>query len=216
MIGSISTLHLTTRSCSMTSTLDTGKVAANLGTDARTLRKFLRSSASPLEAVGQGARYAITEADLPELREKFEAWRSGKRSSTSTPRSAAPRRPKVKAVEKADPLENDDIMIRVTSTIGDRQRAHGVICNHTWSHPKVKGMTVKCTGGTVAGTKFCKYHQQITWCGGEEPVVMICGPSPELKNNPSGHPYCRYHAGDISEQEFNQLLLDNPDADILE
>lgn len=201
----------------MTSTtLDTGKVASELGTDARTLRKFLRSDASPLEPVGQGARYAITQADIPELKEKFDAWRSGKRpSSTTSQRSAGARKPRTRIVEKTDPLEDDNVMIRITSTIGERQRAHGVICNHSWPHPKVKGMPVKCTNPTVDGTRFCKFHPQITWCGGEEPVTMICGPSPEIKNNPTGHPHCRYHAGDISEDEFNQLLLDNPDADVL-
>lgn len=200
----------------MTSTLDTAKVASELGTDARTLRKFLRSDASPLEAVGQGARYAITDADLPELKEKFDAWRSGKRASSTSTRSAAARKPRARVVEKTDPLESDDLLVRITSTIGDRQRAHGVICNHTWPHPKVKGMMVKCTNNSVAGSRYCKFHPQITWCGGSEPVMAICGPSPELKNNPTGHPHCRWHAGDISEDDFNQLLLDNPDADILD
>lgn len=199
----------------MTSTLDTAKVAAQLGTDARTLRKFLRSNASPLEPVGQGARYAITDADIPELQEKFDAWRSGKRS-TSTPKSSTPRKVRARAVEKIDPLESDNIMVRLGSSIGDRQRAHGVICNHSWPHPKVKGMTVKCNQPTVKDSRYCKWHPQITWCGGEEPVSMICGPSPELKNQPTGHPFCRYHNGDISEKEFNELLLDNPDADVLE
>lgn len=201
----------------MTSLLGTDKVASELGTDARTLRKFLRSDSSPLEPVGQGARYAITDADIPELREKFDAWRLGKRATVASKgdKTSAPRRPRARIVEKTDPLEGDDVMVRLTSTIGDRQRMHGVICNHTWQHPRVKGLPVKCTANTVTGTRYCKHHPQLTWCGDAEPDPALCGPSPEIRNNPSGHPYCRYHNGDISEAEFNQLLLDNPDAKML-
>lgn len=197
--------------------MDTGKAASELGTDARTFRKFLRSAASPLEPVGQGARYVIRQSDLPELKEKFAGWQSGKSpSSTRTPRSTEPRARRARAVQKADPLAADDILTRLNSTIGARQRAHGLICNHSWSHPKVKNLTVNCTNNTVDGTKFCKFHTQVTWCGDEEPIALICGPSPEVPNQPTGHPYCRYHNGDISEKEFNELLLDNPDGDVIE
>jgi hypothetical protein len=201
-----------------TDSLDTAKVASELGTDARTLRKFLRSSASPLAPVGQGARYVIGQDDLPELKTKFTAWQSGKSPSRSdrTSASGEPKRRASRAVAKVDPLSEDDMLARLNSSIGDRQRKHGVICSHSWPHPKVKGLTVKCTSPTVAGTRFCKFHPQVTWCGDEEPIALICGPSPELHNQPTGHPYCRYHNGDISEKEFNKILLDNPDGNVIE
>jgi hypothetical protein len=114
-----------------------------------------------------------------------------------------------------DPLAGDDLMTRTQMSIADRQRKAGVICNHSWPHPNVKGLTVKCTNANQKGTRFCRFHQQMTWCGGDEPNPAICGPSPESKNAPTGHPYCKYHNGDISEEEFNGLLVDNPDAEML-
>jgi hypothetical protein len=203
----------------MVDSLDTAKAAADIGTDARTLRKFLRSNASPLQPVGQGARYVITPTDIPVLKEKFESWRGGKRakvnSSSTAPRSSGQKRGRSKATDKVDPLEGDDLIVRLTSTIAQRQRAHGVICRHSWPHPKVKGLTVNCTAPTVADSVFCKHHTQLTWCGSDEPDPAICGPSPKMINMPTGHPHCKYHAGDISEEDFNQLLLDNPDAGML-
>lgn len=48
--------------------------ARKLGTDARTLRKFLRSDASPFEPVGQGARYVFDEELFEVLKTAFEEW----------------------------------------------------------------------------------------------------------------------------------------------
>lgn len=59
----------------MTSTaLSTADIANELGTSPRTLRQFLRSASSTYTAVGSGARYAFTDADLPTLRNRFAAW----------------------------------------------------------------------------------------------------------------------------------------------
>lgn len=51
--------------------------ARELNSDARTLRKFLRSDASPFEAVGQGRRYEFDQEDFHLLRVHFEAWLAG-------------------------------------------------------------------------------------------------------------------------------------------
>lgn len=51
--------------------------ARQLDTDARTLRKFLRSHASPFEAVGQGQRYVFNQEDFKLLRVSFNAWLQG-------------------------------------------------------------------------------------------------------------------------------------------
>lgn len=55
--------------------LDTHAVAAELGIDARALRRFLRQHKS-YENVGMGGRYVFTSADLPGLRHNLKA--SGK------------------------------------------------------------------------------------------------------------------------------------------
>jgi len=63
--------------------------ATALGTDARTLRKFLRKSNG---LVGQGQRWMIEADSIPALREEFTAWiqRAGtsSRSTTGIPADA--------------------------------------------------------------------------------------------------------------------------------
>lgn len=51
------------------------QVATRCGTDAKTLRKFLRSSHSTAEPVGQGGRYEFDASDLPLIKREFAAWR---------------------------------------------------------------------------------------------------------------------------------------------
>lgn len=193
--------------------LTTNDIAGELGTTPRNLRKFLRSPSSPYQPVGQGSRYNISSTDLADLKKLFETWvsRPGSRAtsteatpSTSTRRS--PKRPKTKIVDKVDPLEEDDLMFRLTHTVADRQRHHGVICNYSWSHPKVRGLDEKCSGLTVKGTRFCPIHQQVTYCGDMEPVDGLCGPG---GRHPK--PYCQYHNGDLSEAEFDELVTLPPE-----
>jgi len=67
----------------MTEEFHTAKgVAHELGTDARTLRKFLRSEDSPFEAVGQGARYAFDAEDVKLLKQAFQAFLKKKQTKT--------------------------------------------------------------------------------------------------------------------------------------
>lgn len=64
----------------MPETLSAKEAAAALGTDARTLRKFLRSKAQDVvEPVGQGKRYAITKDEIKKLKKAFLAWSEGAR-----------------------------------------------------------------------------------------------------------------------------------------
>lgn len=53
--------------------MSTTEVATQFETDARTLRKFLRSEGA---GVGKGARYALpsTKRDLNSLQKRFTAW----------------------------------------------------------------------------------------------------------------------------------------------
>ena len=197
----------------MSSSLSTADIADSLGCTARALRKFLRSSASPYEPVGQGARYNIDAEDLVELKEKYESWvsRPGSRSTSTDARTdvkRTPRKPKTKIVERVDPLADDgDLMFRLTHTVGERQRLAGVICSYEWHHPKVTGLDVKCSRPTVKGTKFCETHPQVVYCGDPiEPVDDLCGPGGKLPK-----PYCEYHNGDISDDELETYLATHPE-----
>jgi hypothetical protein len=68
----------------MPETFSAKQVAVRIGTDAKTLRKFLRSSASPYEAVGQGGRYEFPKGDLAKIKKHFLQWQQGKRAATVT------------------------------------------------------------------------------------------------------------------------------------
>lgn len=57
--------------------MDSRDVASALGTDSKTLRRFLRSDASTVTPVGSGGRYAFDEADMPTIRDEFGVWLAG-------------------------------------------------------------------------------------------------------------------------------------------
>lgn len=60
-------------------TLTTAEVAADLNTDPRTLRKFLRSAAAEkVTPVGKGKRYTFTKGDMRSLRSQFATWSAAK------------------------------------------------------------------------------------------------------------------------------------------
>jgi len=66
--------------------MDTAQVATELGTTARTLRVFLRSSHSTFVPVGSGARYEFTDRELPTLRKRFAEWqKAGKPRPPAVP-----------------------------------------------------------------------------------------------------------------------------------
>ena len=66
----------------MTQKLSAKEAAAELGTDARTLRKFLRSKSSPIEPVGQGNRYEFTSKEVKTLKKAFLSWGAGAKKAT--------------------------------------------------------------------------------------------------------------------------------------
>lgn len=82
------------------------QVATRIGTDAKTLRKFFRSPASPYDAVGQGGRYEFPESMLPEVKKAFDKWNAGKSSSTpavngkATPKARTARRTQAPKVDR--------------------------------------------------------------------------------------------------------------------
>lgn len=98
------------------------EVAAQIGTDAKTLRQFFRSGKSSFGAVGAGGRYEFSEADLPKIKSEFEGWKANKPGrgratdgeSTSKKRRSGKAAPKpedtIDEVEEVEDLDDlDDI-----------------------------------------------------------------------------------------------------------
>lgn len=95
-------------------TLAAKQVATALGTEAKTLRQFLRSDASTFEAVGSGGRYEFTANDVIGIRKEFEAWkaahasRGGKRGPNKSTEAAAAA-PAIEEIEEIEELEDDEL-----------------------------------------------------------------------------------------------------------
>jgi hypothetical protein len=58
--------------------LTTKEIADDLGTDSKTLRKFLRSHLPKEDQPGQGGRYAFEKKDLPGLKKAWLKWSESK------------------------------------------------------------------------------------------------------------------------------------------
>lgn len=58
--------------------LNTNEVAERLETDPRTLRRFLRSDASPIEPVGKGKRYVLDNRTLKLVQKSYAVWAASK------------------------------------------------------------------------------------------------------------------------------------------
>lgn len=76
--------------------MDSRTVAAALGTDPKTLRRFLRSSASSITPVGSGGRYVFDPSDMDTLATEFAGWmqtdQNARTASTpTTPKARTPR-----------------------------------------------------------------------------------------------------------------------------
>jgi hypothetical protein len=57
--------------------VDSRAVADALGTDPKTLRRFLRSDASSVTPVGSGGRYEFAEEDMLTMHAEFAEWMAG-------------------------------------------------------------------------------------------------------------------------------------------
>jgi hypothetical protein len=86
------------------------QVATRCGTDAKTMRKFFRSSASTVEPVGQGGRYEFDAKDMPKIKKEFDTWRkkSEARSTKPTPPAKLERQQIVKAAQDTIDENPDD------------------------------------------------------------------------------------------------------------
>lgn len=172
------------------------QVADLFGADPKTFRKFLRAEVA---GVGQGARYQFTEGQIEELRPKYKEWVENKNKTKKTGSSVPRARSSTKSHSDDSPMDADPIVVRSSESIVDRQRRHGIICSHL---RKTRTGTVIeiCRETPVKGTKFCSEHAPQVYCG--EPVEAKCGPG-------TGRPWCLYHAGEISEEEFEAWAAEN-------
>lgn len=84
------------------------QAATKLGTDARTLRKFLRKKSG---TIGQGQRWAINEDDMPSLKAEFDAWGKGGKTTPAKPTTATKpaAKPAAKAKKSTAPVPDEDI-----------------------------------------------------------------------------------------------------------
>lgn len=93
------------------------QVATRIGTDAKTLRKFFRSSASTVEPVGQGGRYVFDAADMPKIKKEFDAWNSSKtpRTARSADDKKSTKKPRGsrQAPATAEVIEDDDEVLEL-------------------------------------------------------------------------------------------------------
>jgi len=87
------------------SPLSAKEAAAAIGTDARTLRKFLRSRSG---LIGQGNRWEIDPDEVDELKEQFEAWGKGKAA-----RAEKATKPPVDD-DEVDTIDADDELEEIT------------------------------------------------------------------------------------------------------
>lgn len=76
--------------------MNAAETAAELKTEAKILRRFLRADANYANA-GAGGRYVFSPEDLPQLRERFNAWLGDKAAK-------APAKPKV--IKNATPADD--------------------------------------------------------------------------------------------------------------
>lgn len=85
--------------------LSAKEVARELGTDARTLRKFFRSGDSPVDPVGQGSRYQVESKEMKKVKKAFDAWSTSSKKKEEKPPTA----PEPAHTEEVDiELEGDD------------------------------------------------------------------------------------------------------------
>jgi hypothetical protein len=86
--------------------LSAKEAAKLIGTDARMLRKFLRSEKG---LVGQGNRWQIDEDAIDDLKARFEAWGKGKKISADKPAKKEPKVVVAKLKEALLPDADDEL-----------------------------------------------------------------------------------------------------------
>lgn len=95
--------------------LSAKEAAIELGTDARTFRKFMRSITPKENQPGQGNRYQIDDAEIKKLKKRFADWSAPKVSEApkngDKPSTTKKKTKKAKDAEAIDITEVDPDMI---------------------------------------------------------------------------------------------------------
>jgi septal ring factor EnvC (AmiA/AmiB activator) len=105
-----------------TATITAPEAAKKIGTDPKLFRRFLRSDASPISAVGQGARYALDPKQIPALKKSFEKWQKdqeAKRTAREAEKAKSDEKP---ADEKPKPERTKDIVDNVKDKLAASHR----------------------------------------------------------------------------------------------
>lgn len=74
-------------------TMTTTEIAAEFGTDPRTLRKFLRSDEGKAMKVGKGSRWGIEKRELRALRSRFAKWDEARKAPIADEAPESPETP---------------------------------------------------------------------------------------------------------------------------
>lgn len=97
------------------STITTAEFAEQLGTDTKTLRKFLRKQMSKENQPGQGGRYTFDPAEVKRLTKAWDKWSEGKvdkdepkEAKDASAKKPAAKKGKAKKSEVIEELEEDD------------------------------------------------------------------------------------------------------------
>ena len=91
--------------------LSAKEAAIELGTDARTFRKFMRSILKKEDQPGQGNRYAIEEKDLKKLRKQFDDW--------STPKAKPDEEPSTNGAKKKGKKAKEQEVVDISDEVDD-------------------------------------------------------------------------------------------------
>lgn len=108
--------------------LSAKEAAKAIGTDARTLRKFIRSDNSGFDACGQGNRYEFNSNEVKALKKAFVAWAGGTTKTEKPTEAKTEKAPAKKKGKKApvapmtheDPDKATGIVLEGTDADGNR------------------------------------------------------------------------------------------------
>lgn len=92
----------------MAQTFSAKEVAQECGTDARTLRKFLREFLPAEEQPGQGGRYSFTKGEVTKIKKGFGDWGKKAAAKAATADAPAAKKGKKSKKDEAPPVEELD------------------------------------------------------------------------------------------------------------
>jgi hypothetical protein len=90
-----------------TATMTPAELAPVLGTDSKTLRKFLRSCTPKEDQPGKGGRWSIsaTKKDITSMKKRFNEWNAAEQKARAE--RAAAKAAEAEAIAAEEPAEED-------------------------------------------------------------------------------------------------------------